>query len=410
MPQLKERPSYLAQMEAVRDNGFVKVMTGMRRCGKSSLLELFARHLRASGVDAANVVQADFESFEFESVHTYQDMYRLLASRLAPSGRTYLLLDEVQLVDGWERAVNALRVDKDVDVYLTGSNAHLLSSQLATLLSGRQLEIRVYPLTFSEFLAFVDAPPSEASFDRFVRYGGLPPVVEQGTDHRLAVTVLAGVYGTVLVRDIAQHAQVRNQLAFDDVARFLADTAGSSVSTPNIGRRLASAHRKTSGETVERYVQALVDAFLFYRAARFDAKGGEYLRGLAKYYPSDLGIKNMMLGFRPADYGFALENVVHNELLARGCDVAVGKVGGLEVDFVATRTRDDMTRDITYVQVTASMLDPTTRARELRPFASLGDVPGRRLVITLDRLGLGEAGGGVEVVNALDWLTTGGLR
>lgn len=403
---LKPRPRYLDRLESTRNNGFVKVLTGMRRCGKSSILALYAQQLRGQGVPDESIVSINFESFRYEGVRTASDMHALVTAQLPKNTHAYLLLDEVQFVEGWERAVNGLRVDEDVDIYVTGSNAHMLSGQIATLLSGRQLEIPVHPLSFSEFISYVDEPglSPEAAFERYARFGGLPPVVEQGTDEGLASTVLSGIYSTVFVRDIAQHAQVRNQAVFDDIARYLADTAGSGVSLANVERRLAAQHRKVSVETIERYAQALVDAFLFHRTRRIDLKGSEILQGQAKYYPCDLGMRTMLLGFGGADYGFVLENVVHNELVRRGYRVHVGKSDRYEVDFVAERHRPDLSTDRLLVQVTASMLDPQTRERELRPLRLMRDAPGAKLVVTLDRMGLGTEEGGIEVRNALDWL------
>ena len=402
---LYQRQTYIDKLLSVRDNGLVKVITGMRRCGKSCLLQLFSEQLEQLGIASSHIVSINFESYEYEAVRTHRDLYELASSRLPTEGRSYVLLDEVQYVDGWERAVNALRVDADVDIYLTGSNAHLLSSQIATLLSGRSIEISVMPLTFSEFLGFSGCAADEAALERYARYGGLPPVVEQGVDHGLAQTVLSGVYDTVFVRDIAQHVQVRNQQVFDDIARYLADTVGSPVKVSNIENRLRSAHRAVSNDTVERYIRALLDAFLFRRADRIDVKGGRRLQGLSKYYAADTGIRNMLCGFLPGDYGAVLENIVYNELIARGYVVHVGKTDRLEVDFVATLTDESLRQRTTYIQVTTSMLDAATRERELRALASLGRVPGDRLVITLDRLGLGwEETAGAQVVNAVDWL------
>ncbi|MBT1181954.1 ATP-binding protein [Bifidobacterium sp. CP2] len=409
--RLKNRPTYLAKLLIAKDNGLIKVITGMRRCGKSSLLELLAQRLVDDGVPSDHVISINLESFRYHAFDA-ERLYRHIDGLMQRSGRHYLLLDEVQLVDGWERAVNALRVDKDVDIYLTGSNAHLLSSQLATLLSGRHVEIRVFPLSFREFLNYAGIDDSPAgrtlAFERYTRYGGLPPVVDQGLNHSLVHTVLSGIYDTILVRDIAQYLQIRNPMVFNDVTRYLADTAGSPVSISNIEHRLKSAHRPTSNETIERYISGLLDAFLFCRAQRVNVKGGGYLQGLSKYYPADLGIRNMLLGYPAGDFGLLLENVVHNELISRGYDVQVGKMDNLEIDFVATRIRDDLTRERLFIQVSASILDPHTRSRELEPLQRLRrlglDGDGKRIVLTLDTLGLGVMPDGVGIINALDWL------
>lgn len=395
---LKPRPRYLEKFNALKDNGLIKVVVGMRRCGKSSLMQLFARSLEEQGVPSERIVQMNFESAACFDILTYRDLVQRVQAVAPDHGHFYLLFDEIQLVESWEKAVNAIRVDMDADIYLTGSNAYLLSSQLATLLSGRFVEIGVYPLSFAEFVGFIGSDDLSSAFERFLTFGGLPPVVEQGADRALAQTVLSGVYNTVFVKDVAQHVQIRNANVFNDVACFLADTAGSRVSIANIENRLKSAHRKTSSETIERYLQALVDAFLFYRVRRFDVKGGSFLQGLEKYYPTDLGIKSMLLGFPEGDFGFALENAVCNELHARGYEVRVGKADALEIDFVATRADETL-----YVQVSASVIDAQTKQRERMPFNAVIDRPGKKLLLTLDRLGLGTRNG-IETANVIDWL------
>ncbi|MEF9875752.1 MAG: ATP-binding protein [Gordonibacter sp.] len=398
LARLKARPLYLSQFEALRGNGLIKVVVGMRRCGKSSLMRLFAQSLEKQGVPADHIIQMNFESSAYFNTRTYRDLVDAVQKQMQGEGRYYLLFDEVQLVESWEKAINSFRVDLDVDIYLTGSNAYLLSSQLATLLSGRYVEINVHPLSFSEFLTFVEVDEVECAFERYLMYGGLPPVVEQGEDQFLAQTVLSGIFDTVFVKDIARHVQIRNSLVLSDIASYLADTAGSRVSVTNIENRLKSAHRKTSTETIERYLQALVDAFLFQRVRRYDVKGGAFLQGLEKYYPSDLGIKNMLLGFPEGDYGFALENAVCNELKVRNYEIRVGKTDTLEIDFVAKRKDETL-----FVQVSASLMDAQTREREFAPFKAVSAKPGKKLLLTLDRLGLGMQGD-VEVCNAVDWL------
>ncbi|WEV59135.1 ATP-binding protein [Bifidobacterium sp. ESL0728] len=400
--ELKPRPDYLATLAKFLDNGAIKVISGMRRCGKSSLLIMLARYLREKGVPQSNIVMANFESSEFFDVTDYRSLTAWLHKRMKDPGHYYVLLDEVQLVDHWERAINALRVDADADVYLTGSNAYLLSSQLATLLSGRYEEINVYPLSFKEFMRYAGLSDSRLGLERYLRFGGLPPVVDQGDDRQLAETMLSGIYNTVVVKDVVQHVQIRNMAIFGDVARFLADTTGSSVAVTNIEHRLASAHRKTAGGTIERYVQGLVDAFLFSRARRYDLKGGTWLQGGEKYYPADSGIRDMLLDFPTGDLGFALENAVYNELRVRGFDVRIGKLGAIEVDFIATKGETKLA-----LQVTATMLEDKTRQRELAPLRQL--MPQavneglRRMVLTYDTVGLGVVDG-IKIVNAVDWL------
>lgn len=403
--QLKPRPTYLSKLIDLKDTEFIKVIVGMRRTGKSSLLMLFADYLAKHKVAKSRIIFMNFESAEYLRITSYEQLLEELSSKLenaSPQKKCYLLFDEIQLVDQWEKALNALRLRDDVDIYMTGSNAFIFSGQLATLLSGRYVEINVYPLSFKEFASFSNAAASnEGLLERYVTYGGLPPVVEQGENRDLANMVLSGIYNTVFVKDIAQHVQVRNSVVFSDIAAFLADTAGSSVSISKIENRLKSAHRKTASETIERYIGALIDSFLFYRARRFDLKGSSVLQGLEKYYSSDLGIRNMLLGFPKRDYGYILENIVHNELVVRGFEVRVGKLDNLEIDFVAPKTDKTL-----LVQVCASMLDEKTRSREMAVFKKINKSEwesAEKMIITYDKVGLGQENG-VEIVNVIDWL------
>lgn len=407
--KLKPRPRYLDLLLAAQGNGMIKVVTGMRRCGKSTLLELFAQHLLETGTPPDHILQYKLESYEFAG-YSADQLHNSIQERMPQAGHWYLLIDEVQLIDGWERVINAIRVDHDVDIIVTGSNAHLLSGQLATLLSGRAMAIRMYPLSFREFMDYTGITDRTEAFERYIRYGGLPPVVDQGANQALASTVLSGIYDTVLVRDVATHLQIRNPMALNDVARYLASTSGSPVSITNIENRLKSAHRPTSNLTIERYIQGLLDAYLFHRAQRRDLRGGQILQGLSKYYPADPGIRNMLLGFSDSDYGFALENLVHNELQAAGFHVTVGRTDRTEIDFIAERIQPDMSKRTLYVQVSASLIDTATREREMKPFRSLPAQEGERIIITLDTIGLGRTEEGVDVVNALDWLTTQAYR
>lgn len=402
--ELKPRPKYLQQLIDAIDTNLIKVLVGMRRCGKSSILQLFADYLRDEGVPESKIIHMNFEAAENLEIRKYEDLLDQVQARIrykSSKGTTYLLFDEIQLIEEWEKAINALRLRDDIQIYITGSNAYMLSSQLATLLSGRYIEINVYPLSFAEFITFTSSDPHDAlTLQRYMTYGGLPPVVEQANNTSLARVVLSGIYDTVFVKDVAQYVQIRNQTVFSDIISYLADITGSNVSISNISRRLESARRKTSTETIERYIQATVDAFLFYRARRFNLRGGSFLQGLDKYYPSDLGIRNMLLGFPERDFGHTLENLVHNELVMAGYEVRVGKIGDLEVDFVATKSGDKL-----FVQVCASLLEETTRKRELASLHKLQNEDGKKLVVTYDSVGLGNEGT-IEIVNIIDWLKT----
>ena len=400
--ELKKRDLYLNRLIAFQDTEPVKVITGIRRCGKSSLLRLMARHLRETGVRDEQIMELNFESMEFRGM-TAEGLYRYVKERLPESGRAYLFLDEIQRVDQWQDAVNSFRVDFDCDIYVTGSNAYLLSSEYATYLAGRSVEIKMLPLSFREFLDFHGYEVRESKspagtlrkriydgdsenyepqelLEAYLKFGGMPGIADVGLDTDKALTLLSGVYSTVVVRDILERERRRGQRQLTDpellrkIIMFLADNIGNSTAVSTIGNTLANEHlldsgrKKPAAQTVQAYVAALLESFVFYEIKRFDIKGREYLRTLGKYYIVDIGLRNYLLGFRDMDTGHIIENVVYFELLRRGYDVAIGKVGNREVDFIAATATEKR-----YIQVTESMNDPGTRERELSPLRMIRD-------------------------------------
>lgn len=402
--KLRKRDIYLNKLIAFQDTEPIQVVTGIRRCGKSSLLKLMAAHLRENGVNDEQIIEINFESYEFIKM-TSDDLYQYVKERSLPGKRMYLFFDELQRMAGWENTINAFRVDLDCDIYITGSNAYLLSSEYSTYLSGRCVEIKMLPLSFAEFINFhgftiqevksalggtknqaVDADGTHYElreiFDAYMRYGGMPGIADVGLEQDKALTLLDGIYSTVIVRDILEREKRRGQRQITDtillkkIILFLADNIGRSVSVSSIGNTLVNeslldeGRRKTkpSAHTVQAYVNALLEAYFFYDIKRFDIKGKEFLRTLGKYYIVDIGLRNYLLGFRNRDSGHAIENVVYFELLCRGYDVAIGKVGTAEVDFIATKADEKL-----YVQVTESMESETVRARELAPLQKIAD-------------------------------------
>ena len=400
--ELKNRDLYLNRLIAFQDTEPVKVITGIRRCGKSSLLRLMARHLRETGVKAEQIIEMNFESMEFRGM-TAEGLDRYVKERLPESGRAYLFLDEIQRVDQWQDAVNSFRVDFDCDIYVTGSNAYLLSSEYATYLAGRSVEIKMLPLSFKEFLDFHGYEVRESRgpagalrrrvydgdgesyepqelLEAYLKFGGMPGIADVGLDTDKALALLDGVYSTVVVRDILERERRRGQRQLTDpellrkIIMFLADNIGNSTSISTIGntlmneRLLDGDRKKPAAQTVQAYVAALLESFVFYEIKRFDVKGKEYLRTLGKYYIVDVGLRNYLLGFRDMDTGHMIENVVYFELLRRGYDVAIGKVGNREVDFIAATATEKR-----YIQVTESMNDPATRERELTPLRMIRD-------------------------------------
>lgn len=430
--KLKKRDIYLNKLIAFQDTEPVKVVTGIRRCGKSSLLKLMVTHLKETGVSAEQIIEMNFESFDFSKM-SVEDLYHYVKECIIPGKRMYLFFDELQRISGWEQAINSFRVDFDCDIYITGSNAYLLSSEYATYLSGRCVEIKMLPLSFSEFISFHGFEIKESKsalggirryavssdgeryeltelFDAFMRYGGMPGIADVGLDQDKVLPLLDGIYSTVIVRDILEREKRRGQRQITDavllkkIIMFLADNIGSTVSVSSIGNTLVNEgllddNRKTkpSAHTVQAYVDALLESYFFYDIKRFDIKGREFLRTMGKYYIVDIGLRNYLLGFRNRDSGHAIENVVYFELLYRGYDVAVGKVGTAEVDFIATKADEKL-----YIQVTESMASEDVRNRELAPLMKIQDNY-EKIVLSLNP-GMDRSYDGIKSLNLIDWL------
>lgn len=394
-----KRELYLKKLLSLKDQPIIKVLTGMRRAGKSTLLDLLEEAFMAAGVPKAQIIHLNFEWMALDEIRDYHQLYALLQERMRGQQTVYLLLDEIQLVEHWERAVNSLFAERRADIYLTGSNAKLLSSEIATLLAGRYALIEVYPLSFREYLMFLPEAEREAdaAFQRYLQYGGLPIVPGMPQDEDLIQTVLSGIYNTVLMKDIVQRNAVRDPDLLERIVRFLTAHVGSAVSTSKISSYLTSQGRKTSPTTIDNYLKMLSDAFIFYRAERYDIKGKQYLKTQEKYYIVDIGLRNALLGFHGGDYGHILENIVYLELRRRGYEVGVGKLGTLEVDFVATKPGRKV-----YYQVSASILDETTRARELAPLRKIPDQY-EKVILTMDRTFVKDFDG-IRNVNIIDFL------
>ena len=434
--ELKNRDRYLKKLIGFQDTEPVKVITGIRRCGKSSLLKLMIRHLRETGIQQEQIVEMNFESHDFRSM-TSDELYYYVKERVVPGKRMYLFFDELQRIDAWEDAVNSFRVDLDCDIYITGSNAYLLSSEYSTYLSGRCVEIKMLPLSFQEFLDFHNFEVQETSsalggtrrqvfdqsgerydlremFDAYMRFGGMPGIADIGLDQEKALSLLEGIYSTVVVRDILEREKRRGQRQITDsallrkIVLFLADNIGSSVSVSSIGNTLMNEGLLEDGKrkgtpsthTVQAYIGALLESYFFYEIKRFDIKGKEYLRTLGKYYIADIGLRNFLLGFRNRDSGHAIENVVYFELLRRGYDVAIGKIDNQEVDFIATTSDDKL-----YIQVTESMQSEDVRKRELAPLQKIRDNY-EKSVLSLEP-GLDASYDGIKSLNLVDWLLDG---
>lgn len=405
-----ERKEYLDQLIQWKDEQVIKVVTGIRRCGKSTLLTQYQDWLKGSGISEEQIVSINFEELEYEELLDYKKLYAYLKAHLVSGAKTYIFLDEIQKVAAFEKVVDSLYVKPDVDIYITGSNAYMLSGDLATLLTGRYVEIKMLPLSFREFLA-VTKLDKEHGFAEYMRTGGLPYLAVMERTPQKVETYLEGIYNTVIVKDIEDRQarkesdpskrKVTDITLLKTIAKYLASVVGSPISIRSITDYLISSGRKVSPNTVDNYVEALTESFIFYPAERFDIVGKQLLKVNKKMYIVDLGLRNHILPRRNYDLGFSLENMVYFELLRRGYKVMIGKVGNTEVDFVAEKQGA-----YTYFQVTADMTAEETFEREMRPLTLIRDNY-EKIVLTADHLTVGNYNG-IHVKNLSDWLLGAG--
>ncbi len=414
---LINRQTHLDRALMFRDTDLIKVITGVRRCGKSSLLSLIRETIESENVEGRAFVTLNLESKACR-VTTEDELYGYFRDRVSPQGRTYIFIDEPQRIEGWQTAVNAMRIDFDCDIYLTGSNAYLLSSELSTYLSGRYVEVRMLPLAMCEYLEFCGlAFPEGASaaidtagkvvlfdevFERYLKYGGMPAIASLNTTQQAHSAYMSGLYDAVVTRDIVNRERNRGQSTVTDpvllekIADYLGDNIGNPLSTKGIADTLTSAGSKTTNKTVDSYVTALNEAYLFYRATRYDLHGKEILRTSPKQYIVDLGLRSYLGGYRASDMGRLFENAVYLQLLYEGWQVHVGKLYTKEVDFVAVKDGRTL-----YIQATDEMFSPDTRERELGPLRSIRDSYEKMVVV---RQGRYEADvEGIKIVAARDF-------
>lgn len=410
---LINRPEYLNQLIEHKDVDLVKIVTGIRRCGKSSLLDLFHNHLLNSGVSEDHIIHMNLESLKYRNITNYTELYDYISERIPAdctksnkSTKTYLIFDELQAVKNWQKAVESFRIDFNVDIYITGSNAYLLSSEFSTLLAGRYVEIRMLPLSFKEFLDFYNFPSNTSTdekFQKYLQFGGMPVLSEYKFNEPRSMQALEGIYSTVILRDVLQRNEKADQIVLQKLMTFLCSTIGSTTSPNSISKSLRAEGdiEKTTvsvaSKTVSDYIRMLSNAFIIFPVQRYDIQGKELLKTLGKNYVIDLGFRNMLLGYRGTDRGHIIENVVFLELIRRDYRVYIGKVGSTEVDFVAEKPNEKI-----YVQVTESMQSPETRERELKPLRAIKDNY-EKIVISTDRDYINSYDG-IKAINLTDWL------
>ena len=396
--QRLERTEYLQKLIAFRDKHIIKIITGIRRCGKSTLMEIFQDYLKANHVEKAQILAVNFEDFDYRELRDAEKLHAYVKGHMAKDKMTYLFLDEIQHVESWPDVIDSLYLRKNLDIYITGSNAYLLSSEIATLISGRYVEIRMLPLSFKEYVKARGGEDNLARrYREYIEYSSFPYTLELAGQPKEIRDYLESIYHTIVVKDLAVRKKIPDVMMLESVARYLFDNIGNTVSTKKIADTMTSDGRKIDVRTVEKYVEALTECFIFYQAKRYNVKGKQYLKTLEKYYAVDVGLRYMLLGSKAIDAGHILENVVYLELLRRGYDVYVGKVDELEVDFVAM---DD--QRVTYYQVAATVREENTLQRELKSLQKINDHY-QKLILTLDENPEADYEG-IRRVNVLDWL------
>ena len=394
------RENYLNTLIDAKDTEFIKVITGVRRSGKSTLLLMYKEYLLNNNVAEERIIHINFESAIYDYIRDYKDLYEEIKNKLSKE-KTYILLDEVQNVNEWEKAINSLNVDFDVDIYITGSNAYLLSSELATLLSGRYIEIKMYSLSFKEYLKFnnYDISNIEEKFFEYLKYGGLPAITQIKDKNNLVMAYLNDIYNSIVKKDIVERNSIKDIALLENIVKYVSSNIGSSISANKISDYLNSNKiaEKSNHLTVDNYLKMLENAFIVYKADRSDIRSKSLLKTLGKYYIADTGLRNIILGFRNIDEGHLLENVVYLELLRRGYRVNIGKTLDYEVDFIAENPDE-----IKYYQVTQSLKESSVLERELRSLESIQDNY-EKIILTMDR-SINKDYNGIKVNNIIDFL------
>lgn len=395
---LIQREEYLNKLIALKDKKIIKVVTGVRRCGKSKLLEMYRQWLLEQGVEEERIVSINFEDLDFEDLTDYKKLHTYLKEHLVKDNMTYIFLDEIQNVEQFPKVVDSLYIKDNVDIYITGSNAHMLSSEIATLLSGRYIQIEMLPLSFKEYMISTGSMNDRGiKYVDYLQNSSFPYTLELEGQSDEIRSYLEGLYNTIVVKDIINHSKISEPMMLKSILKFIFDNIGNPLSSKKIADTMTSSGRRIDTRTVEKYLDALTESYIIYQAKRYNIKGKQYLKTLEKYYVVDIGLRLMLLGSKQIDAGRILENIVYLELLRRGYDVYVGKVDEFEVDFVAQNGKGT-----TYFQVALSVRDEKTLERELRSLRAIKDhYP--KILLTMDDDPEVHYDG-IRRINARDWL------
>ena len=396
-----KRDEYLDVLKRFKDKELIKVITGLRRCGKSTLLEMYKEYLIDNGIKKDQIISINLEDLKYNFIDNYMALYNYINDNLNPNKKNYVFIDEVQKVLEFQKAVDSLYINKNVDLYITGSNANLLSSELATLLSGRYIEVKMLPLSFKEYKDAYPELNNDELYRKYISYGSLPFTTSLDNEDDVSI-YLSSIYNDIIIKDVMARKKIQDETMLRSVANFTMDNIGNLVSVNNIANTMTSDGRDINVRTVERYLEGFTESFFLYKASRYDVKGKQYLRTGEKYYVSDLGLRYFILGRKVGDYGHVLENVVYLELLRRGYDVFVGKVDEYEVDFVAVNNKGKL-----YVQVSDTLKgfddnDTKILDRELRSLKKIDDNY-EKIILTSDKIPLSNEEG-IIICNVFDWL------
>ena len=405
-----DRKEYLDFLVKSKDRQIIKVVSGVRRCGKSTLFEIYKDFLLENGVEKNQIISINFEDMDYEELTDYKKLYEYIKSKMIGDKKNYIFLDEIQHVDKFEKVVDSLFIKENTDLYITGSNAYFMSSELATLLSGRYIELKMLPLSFKEYyqakLEYEKLEQKENRisktliqyYNEYILNSSFPYTLQLDSDLKNIHEYLSGIYNSVLLKDIVARLKISDVMRLESVVKYIFDNIGNLTSLSKIGNTLTSMGRKTDAKTIEKYIRGLTDSLLVYEVSRYNIKGKEFLSTLSKYYVADLGLRQMILGNRNIDMGHILENVIYLELLRRKGNVYVGQFDKNEIDFVVINSNE-----IEYYQVALTILDENTLKRELDAFKNIKDNYPKYL-ITLDDVMVNTDYDGIKVVNALEWL------
>lgn len=391
-----KRPEYMEILKKLKDKHIIKVVTGIRRCGKSTLFELYKDYLLKNRIQKDQIISLNFENPHDMRFTNWKELYDYIESKIIEGKMNYIFLDEVQILEGFEKAVDGLFLKGNVDLYITGSNSYMLSGELATYLTGRYIQVHMLPLSFKEYLEYYKNEDINKKYNLYIKNGGFPYLLDLDNDNQLIHNYLEGVYNTILIKDVISKSGIKDTMILDSVIKFIFDNIGQLVSTNKIANTLVSNNRKCSVNTVESYLNSLINSYIIYKVSRYDIKGKEYLKTGDKYYVCDLGLRNYLLG-SVKDYGSILENIIFLELKRRNYNIYVGKFEDSEVDFVIKKEDG-----IKYIQVSLSVREEATLKRELSPLQNISDnYP--KYIMTLDPETVDHEG--IKQINALDFLT-----